>query len=103
MYHRINGLLGDLEHSIFGIVDHYYKLPSVYTEHAVHAMFIVLKNSIRKIQTIYYDYVLHQKLIQTNQYQHQNPEVLHFTSSVLVTLALHMNQHHNPNPKGGGI
>lgn len=93
MYHRINGLLGDLEHSVFGIIDHYYTSPSIHMEHAVNAMFLVLKNSIRKLQAIYYDYVLQQKLMYTVQH---NQDVLHFTSSVLVSLALHMNQH-NPH------
>jgi uncharacterized protein (DUF2267 family) len=92
MYHRINGLLGDLEHSIFGIVEHYYSSPNVHMEHAVHAMFLVLKNSVRKLQSIYYDFVLQRKLINTVQ---QNQDVLHFTSSVLVTLALRMNQNHS--------
>jgi hypothetical protein len=61
-------------------------------EHAVHAMFLVLKNSVRKLQSIYYDFVLQRKLMNTVQ---QNQDVLHFTSSVLVTLALRMNQNHS--------
>lgn len=97
MYHRINGLLGDIEHSIFGIIDEYYLTKTIQMEQAINAMFIILKNTVRKLQDIYYEYVLRNKLDkvlqQEQQYQshRHNEDMLHFTSSVLVRLALHMN------------
>lgn len=90
MYSRVNGLLGDIEHCIHGILEHYYQHQAIHMEHAVVAMFQILKITLRKLQDIYYQHVLRRKLERTIEH---NQEMLHLTSTILISLALNMNQH----------
>lgn len=89
MYSRIHGLLGDIEHCIIGLTDHYYHTRSIHMEYAIDSMFQVLRNTLKKLQDIYYQHVLQQKLTHVVQ---RDREMLHITSTILVSLALNMHR-----------
>lgn len=93
MYDRFYRFLHDIDHCVSGIIEHHQQYQTMSTSNAVNKVYHVLMYTIQKLRNIYYETVLHPKLVHEVQKTKHEEQVIHFTSTVLVRLALDIKQH----------
>lgn len=92
MYDRFYRFLHDIDYCVSGIIEHHQHYENQNTVYALNKVYHVLMYTIQKLRNIYYETVLQPKLVREIQQTKQKEQVIHFTSTVLVRLALDIKQ-----------